>query len=65
MCDGGTAARAQPLSLELIRMDNGCEILLQSAVRGMIGGRNTDASGAVEAFSKQLVTRCCESIDGV
>lgn len=61
----GTAARAESLSLELIRMDNECEILLQSSVRGLIGGRKADPSGAVEAFSKQLVTCCCESIDWV
>lgn len=64
-CATAAAAGAESLSLELIRMDNGCEILLQSTVRGMIGGRNTDPSGAAEAFSKQLVTCCCESIDWV
>lgn len=62
---GGTAARVECLSLELIRVDNECEILLQSTVRGMIAGRNTDPPGAVEAFSKHLVTCCWESFESL
>lgn len=61
----GTAATVDCLSLELIRMDNECEILPQFSVLGLIGRRDADPPGAAEAFSKQLITCCSESIDWV
>ena len=46
----------ESLSLELMETDHECE-------DGMIAERNIDPPGAGEAFSKQLVTCCWESID--
>lgn len=51
----GTSARVESLSLELIRLDNECEILLQSSVRGTVGGRNADPPGAAQTAPNMLL----------